>query len=265
MLELAYKEIMENNPPCKRMSLENAELTKVALNTFVTSKITFANMLANIASYIPGGDIDVITDALGEDKRVGHKYLKGGLGYGGPCFPRDNIALTFFAESVGSIADIAKTTDRVNDSLTERVASEIVSTMTGGTVGILGLAYKPDTFVIEESQSLILADYLNFKGFSVIGYDPLANDFVRKELKGRLTVVDSAKECIKMSDAIIIATQDKEFEKLNASDFKNKIVYDCWRLLKKKLGKISNINYMALGVEKDSHSHKIKLKDMWCS
>lgn len=265
ILELAYKEIMRNDPPCKRMSLENAELTKVALNTFITSKITFANMLANIASRVPGGDIDVITDALGTDKRVGHKYLKGGLGYGGPCFPRDNIALTFFAEHIGSIADIAKTTDKVNDCLSERVASEIVGAITGGTVGILGLAYKPDTFVIEESQSLILADYLSLKGFCVIGYDPLANDMVRKELKGRLTLVDTAKECINKSDAIIIATQDKEFERLNASDFKNKIVYDCWRLLRKKLEKVSNVNYMALGVEKDSHAHQIKLKDLWCS
>ena len=79
------------------MSLENAELTKISVNTYVTTKITFANMLADMCEQIPGGDIDVVTDALGTDLRIGNRYLKGAIGYGGPCFPRDNVALSYLA------------------------------------------------------------------------------------------------------------------------------------------------------------------------
>jgi UDPglucose 6-dehydrogenase len=263
LLEEAYMDIMVNNPPCKRMSIENAELTKVALNTFITSKITFANMLADITSHIPGGDIDAITDALGSDSRVGHKYLKGGLGYGGPCFPRDNIALTSMSEYIGSSAEMAKTTDKVNDDLTEKIGKDICSAVTGGVVGILGLAYKPDTHVIEESQSIILAKYLKKCGFTVIGYDPLANDCVEKEAGDIITVVNTLKECIKKSDVVVIATPDKEFAELNVSDLKNKIVYDCWRLLRSKLQKSSSLTYMALGVERNDYRIALKLSDLW--
>lgn len=110
-LEACYAEIMENNAPCKRMSMENAELAKVSLNAFITTKITFANMLADLCERIPGGDVDIVTDALGSDERIGHKYLKGALGYGGPCFPRDNVALGFIARALGSKANLAETTD----------------------------------------------------------------------------------------------------------------------------------------------------------
>ena len=121
-LESYYLRIMENNPPCKRMSIENAELTKIALNTFVTTKITFANMLADICERIPGGDIDVVTDALGEDTRIGRKYLSGGLGYGGPCFPRDNVALSYFAREIGASTPLGEATDAFNRDIPKRTA-----------------------------------------------------------------------------------------------------------------------------------------------
>ena len=88
--------------PVRRMTLENAELAKISVNAFVTTKITFANMLAEICAAIPGGDVDVVSDALGLDSRIGRKYLTGGLGFGGPCFPRDNVALGFIAGALGA-------------------------------------------------------------------------------------------------------------------------------------------------------------------
>ncbi|MFN3329538.1 MAG: nucleotide sugar dehydrogenase, partial [Pyrinomonadaceae bacterium] len=109
-LEQLYSKVVENGAPSARMSIENAELTKIAVNTFVTTKITFANMLAEICEKIPGGNVDVVTKALGMDSRIGHKYLKGALGYGGPCFPRDNIALSFIAKELGVSAELAKIT-----------------------------------------------------------------------------------------------------------------------------------------------------------
>ncbi len=87
-LEDLYSRVVGNGAPSARMSLENAELAKISINTFVTTKITFANMLAEICEKIPGGDVDVVSNALGLDKRIGRKYLTGSIGYGGPCFPR---------------------------------------------------------------------------------------------------------------------------------------------------------------------------------
>lgn len=263
ILEQCYKELMVNKAPCKRMSIENAELTKVALNTFVTTKIAFANMLADIASRIPNGDIDIITDALGFDTRIGHKYLKGGLGYGGPCFPRDNIALTFLAEAAGGRADIAKTTDKVNNYLTGVIVNDIMSVLVGGTIGILGLAYKPDTFVIEESQSIKLVKQLYKKGFNIIGYDPLANEYAKKELGDKIIIANNVHECIEKSDLIVIATQDKEFKDLRAYDFRDKTVYDCWRLLRDKLENTTNVDYMAIGIERNSDTVKCKFEELW--
>lgn len=157
-LEACYASIMENSPPCKRMTIENAEPTKVALNTFVTTKIAYANMLAELCENIQGGDIDVVTDALGSDTRIGHKYLKGAISYGGPCFPRDNVALGFIARAIGSKADISETTDHHNRSFVEKIVARLHPMIPrGATVSILGLAYKPYSHVIEESAGIYLA------------------------------------------------------------------------------------------------------------
>lgn len=107
ILESLYKQVCENDPPIARMCIINAELTKLAVNTYVTIKITFANMLARICERLPGADVDVVTSALGLDSRIGRKYLKGSIGYGGPCFPRDNGALKTLARSIGTSAIFA--------------------------------------------------------------------------------------------------------------------------------------------------------------
>ena len=266
LLQQCYKEIMANKPLCKRMSIENAELTKIALNTFVTTKITFANMLAELCNHIPGGDIDVISDALGCDKRIGRKYLTGGLGYGGPCFPRDNVALTFFANAIGGGADIAKATDKINDDLTDIIGNRVSSMLKKySTIAILGLAYKPYSSVIEESQSIKLAKFFANKDFKVIGYDPLANVATKTELKDKITIMNDVKGCLSEADAIIIATQDPEFLQVKASDFSSKdiIVFDCWRILRGKLEGIKNIKYISLGIEPNNDLVKKNLKALW--
>jgi UDPglucose 6-dehydrogenase len=266
LLQKCYSEIMANKPPCKRMSIENAELTKISLNAFVTTKITFANMLAKLCTSIPNGDIDIITDALGCDKRIGRKYLTGGLGYGGPCFPRDNVALAFFANAVNSNADISETTDETNDTLTNNIVDEIEGFVDrNSTIAILGLAYKPFSSVIEESQSIILAERLSHRSFNIIGYDPLANENAKLELKEKITIMNSRSECIAQADAVIIATPDPEFLHIEPSDFPDKevVVYDCWRLLKDKLNNVPNIKYYALGLERGSEYIKDQLQSLW--
>ncbi|MGH2611105.1 MAG: nucleotide sugar dehydrogenase, partial [Tepidiformaceae bacterium] len=92
-----YNRLLGGPHPTARMNFVNAELSKLAVNTYVTMKITYANLLAGLCERLPGGDVDAVTGALGLDARIGRKYLKGGLGYGGPCFPRDNRAMLCLA------------------------------------------------------------------------------------------------------------------------------------------------------------------------
>ena len=267
-LEDCYAKIMENNPPCKRMSLENAELTKITVNTFVTTKITFANMLADLCERIPGGDVDVVTDALGSDHRIGHKYLKGAIGYGGPCFPRDNVALSFIAHALGTKANLAETTDRVNRSLPEKVAERLCSTIQRGTtVAVLGLAYKPYSHVVEESQGVYLAKSLSKVGARVVAYDPLANEMARVELRDQAVILNSAAGCLAQAEVVLITTPDPEFRALTAADFDGKkpmvTVIDFWRILDKELAGKPNIRYVPIGRSLDDEANAARLTELW--
>jgi len=109
-----YKTICKNSPPVARMNFVNAEITKLAVNTYITTKISYANMLARLCEKISGADVNVVTDALGLDTRIGAKYLKGAVSYGGPCFPRDNRALASLAARMGASSGLAEATDLFN-------------------------------------------------------------------------------------------------------------------------------------------------------
>ena len=148
VLERLYTGVCENDPPFRRMSLVNAELTKIAVNTYVTMKISYANALADMCERLPGADVEAVTDALGLDTRIGRKYLRGAIAYGGPCFPRDNKAFAVLARDLGAEPLLAEATDAVNVAQTDRLARIVQSRLENGdAVGILGLAYKPDTGV----------------------------------------------------------------------------------------------------------------------
>jgi UDPglucose 6-dehydrogenase len=266
LLESCYAAILENGAPCKRMSLENAELAKVALNTLVTTKISYANMLADLCERIPGGDVDVVTNALGLDRRVGDKYLKGAIGYGGPCFPRDNVALSFLARAIGTEAAIAETTDRVNRSIPERIVERLHPlAQQGRTIAVLGLAYKPYSHVVEESQGVALAKTLSHAGARVIGFDPLAADSARRELAYHAIVLDSLEACLEQADAVLIATPDPVFAALKRSDFRHVpvTVVDCWRILRSELSGQPGIQYSALGVCDNDECSSQTLSSLW--
>ncbi|MDD4899746.1 MAG: nucleotide sugar dehydrogenase, partial [Candidatus Omnitrophica bacterium] len=150
LLEKFYRNICENKPAIARMDFINAELTKISVNSFVTTKITFANMLSFMAQKLPGGNVDVVTKALGYDSRIGSRYLKGGLGFGGPCFPRDNSALSAVAGKLGIGATIPKATDKFNRQVILSVFKLIAAKAEkSDSIGILGLSYKPLSNVIE--------------------------------------------------------------------------------------------------------------------
>lgn len=215
VLEGIYRQVCENNPPVVRMNFINAELTKLAVNTFVTTKISFANMLARICEKLPGADVDVVTKALGLDSRIGTKYLKGAVSYGGPCFPRDNLALIATAQKVGAPADIAEATDRFNRWQVKWLADFVQEHLPeGGAVGILGLAYKPGTDVVEESVGLLLARELREQRVRVIAYDPAGVENARRMLGDGVIFVNSPQACIDLSDIVVVATPWKEFRSL---------------------------------------------------
>lgn len=267
-LEQIYIETMFGNPPCKRMSLENAELTKISVNTFVTTKITFANMLADLCERVPGGNVDVVTDALGADKRIGRKYLTGALGYGGPCFPRDNVALSYIAHEMGTRAALAETTDNFNRSMAERIAEKLRPVVQDGvTTAILGLAYKPFSHVVEESQGVYLANALSQAGARVVAYDPLANESANAELKGKVLILDSVKKCLEQAEVVLITTADPEFQNLTYADFNlefSKItVVDFWRILRGELENRPNIEYVPVGCSSNDQENAARLHQLW--
>lgn len=267
-LETLYSQVMTNEAPAARMSIENAELTKIAVNTFVTTKITFANMLSEICEEIPGGDVDVVTGALGLDRRIGNRYLKGAIGYGGPCFPRDNVALSFIANELGVNADLATTTDAANRAIAEKVSADLQTILPrGATVAVLGLSYKPFSHVVEESQGLAVAQTLAKNGMRVVAFDPLSGDMELDELRRSLVVLDSIEECLKQAQAVLITTPDPAFAGLKAEDFRNEwnevTVVDFWRLLKGELTGRSGIRYVATGCSRNDESNTSRLKNLW--
>lgn len=235
-LEHVYRRVCGEHTPIGRMSLINAELTKIAVNTFVTTKISYANMLADLCERLPGADVDVVTGALGLDSRIGGKYLKGALGYGGPCFPRDNVAFSALARRLGARADLAEATDQINTYQVDRLANLVKEHLeSGGRVGVLGLSYKPDTSVIEESQGVALAKRLADDGYRVIVYDPQALGSAAAVLRDAVTPAKSLEDCVRQSDLVIVTTAWPEFRELPLSALKGRgeklAIVDCWRIL----------------------------------
>lgn len=237
-LEELYGTVCENDPPFRRMSLVNAELTKIAVNTYVTMKISYANTLADLCERLPDADVEVVTGALGLDSRIGGKYLRGAIAYGGPCFPRDNKAFAALARTLGTEAPLADATDAVNDARTDRLA-RMVRSLAGvdASVGILGLSYKPDTGVVDESPGVALAARLRRAGVDRVNvYDPVATDAALEHLGNGVRPCRSLEELAEASDVVVIATPWQEFKDIaqharSMNGRRRPIVVDCWGLL----------------------------------
>jgi UDPglucose 6-dehydrogenase len=267
LLEEVHHRVSQNNAPVKRMSLENAELAKIAVNSYVTMKISFANMLADFCEHLPGGDVDVVSDALGMDKRIGRKYLTGGFGFGGPCFPRDNVALNFMGQQLGVDSRLLAVNDDYNRGLSQRYVEKLQSHLPkGASVAVLGLAYKPLSHVIEESPGVHLCKALSAAGYRVIGHDNLAAPYAEVPLKLHALVTESLEEALKDADVVIVTTTDKFYTGLSADDLlrgrSNLTVIDFWRCLK-HLALDSRIRYVPVGLCDDDTAASAKLIPLW--
>ena len=175
-LEEFYRSYTRNKCRIARMSIISAELTKISVNSYITMKISFTNQLRMIAEQFPKADINMILDAIGTDTRIGKNYLRAGLSFGGPCFPRDNRLLAFTARQNGLQAPLAEASDRVNELTKENLLERVTQTVKpGGTILVLGMSYKPATYITEESAGLHLAQNLRRKGYRVLVHDFAAN------------------------------------------------------------------------------------------
>jgi len=250
-LEAIYRKACENTPQIAHMSIVSAEITKLSLNAFVTTKISFANTLAAICETVPGADIDAITQALGADRRVSPYSLKGGLPFGGPCFPRDNRAFAAFAERRGVQARLARATDEANRERTRDIVGLVERYLPRKhrRVAILGLAYKASTPVVEESPAIALVETMLADGdIEIVVYDPLAIESARAVLGDRVLYAPSLRACVEDASACVIMTPAQEFygmEETLAGENLTTVI-DCWRIL--DAGKmLPGVRYVALG------------------
>lgn len=171
-LAALYQRYNTNQPRIARMSLTSAELTKISVNSFVTMKISFTNQLRLIAEQFPDANVHDMLSAIGCDGRIGPKFLKPGLSYGGPCFPRDNRLVVYTARQRGLEAPLAEATDRVNELTKRALVGQVFSLVKpGDTVALLGMAYRPDTYIVEESAGLHLAQHLKQRGCRLLVHD----------------------------------------------------------------------------------------------
>lgn len=254
LLQALYAQVCENKPSVARMAFVNAEVTKLAVNTYVTTKISYANMLARICEKLPGANVDVITSALGLDTRIGAKYLKGAVSYGGPCFPRDNLALVQLAQQLGVPPDLAQTVDRFNRLQGIWLADLVqhrVQHRKQRTVGILGLTYKAGTDVVEEAVGFLLTNELASRGVNVLAFDPAYGKVSAPAVIANVSFATTAIECISKSDLVVLATSWPEFSAIPGGQWVRpgdpRTVIDCWRAVK-FLHDTPGVDYLGLGI-----------------
>ncbi|MBI3939300.1 MAG: UDP-glucose/GDP-mannose dehydrogenase family protein [Acidobacteria bacterium] len=231
VIEGIYRQLCENNPPILKMSFIDAEVTKLASNCLDTTKVTFANMIADVCQNLPGANVDSVTEALGHRNR-GARFLKGAIPYGGPCFPRDNLAMLYVAEKVGRKASLARTVHESNQLRARELVDLALSRYQPGmTVGVAGLSYKLHTDVTECSFGLGLARSLLERNVPVFVYDPSVYAKSMPSLSGSVTYCDSLQQCVGSANVLVVTNELPELRSLRWPQKNPFIVVDCWRWL----------------------------------
>jgi len=202
-------------------SLETAEMIKYAANTFLATKVTFINEIANLCEIV-GADVHHVAKAMGLDGRIGRKFLHPGPGYGGSCFPKDTRALSRMARDRGYIFKVLESVIEVNEEQKQRMVRKIiekVGDLQGKTIGVLGLSFKPNTNDIRESSSIAIIKSLLAMGAKVKAFDPAAMEdakIVLPEVEYGKDAYDVARGC----DALVLATEWNQFRRLDLDRIK---------------------------------------------
>ncbi len=204
--------------------IKSAEIIKHASNSFLSLKISYINAIAAICELV-GADVEKVAAGIGLDKRIGDSFLKAGIGYGGSCFPKDVSAFIDIADELGYDFELLKAVEKINRCQREKAVrklKDVLWTLNGKTVGILGLSFKPDTDDMREAPSIYIINELQKEGVNIKAYDPTAMDNARRLLKN-VTYCENAYEAAEGCDAIMILTEWKEFEELDLKEIRKKM------------------------------------------
>ena len=202
-------------------TIETAELIKYASNAFLATKISFINEIANLCEHV-GADVHDVARAMGLDGRIGRKFLHPGPGFGGSCFPKDTHALVHIGRKYNCEMEIVQSTINVNERQKQRMIEkieEMVGGVRGKTVGILGLAFKPNTDDMREASSISIIQGLQKKGARIKAYDPEAMEEAKKVLQD-VTYCTGPYEVAEGSHAIVLLTEWNQFRLLDLARIK---------------------------------------------
>ncbi|HAY33380.1 MAG TPA: UDP-glucose/GDP-mannose dehydrogenase family protein [Ignavibacteria bacterium] len=233
ILEELFAPFVRQGNPIIFMDERSSELTKYASNSYLATRITFMNEIANICERI-GADVDLVRIGMGSDTRIGKRFLFPGIGYGGSCFPKDVSALHKSAKALDYNFDILDSVMRVNEIqktiIVEKIKKYYDGNLKGKKFAIWGLAFKPDTDDIREAPALYIIDKLLREGASVSAYDPEAMENVKKLYGDKIELVSNNYDALKNADALIIATEwsvfrTPDFDKMSAN-LKEKVIFD---------------------------------------
>ena len=236
-----YRPLYLRETPIVSTSIETAEIIKYASNSFLATKITFINEIADLCEVV-GANVQDVSKAMGIDQRIGNKFLNAGPGYGGSCFPKDVKAFSSTAKKFNIDLSIINAVHEANQKRIDKIGNKIMKHVNNNSViSFLGLSFKPNTDDIRDSSSIKLANYLFENGYQIHCFDPVAMDNAKKEFN-HFRYFESAFDACNNTNAIIIGTEWNEFRALNFSEI-SKIVKT------KKIFDLRNI-YNALELEK---------------
>jgi UDPglucose 6-dehydrogenase len=252
-----YKPFVRQGNPLIIMDEKSAELTKYAANSFLATKITFMNEVANFCELV-GADVDKVRAGIGTDARIGKRFLFPGIGYGGSCFPKDVQALVRSGNEYGYHFEILDSVLKVNDrqklTLIRKVKEYYGDDLKGKTFAMWGLAFKPDTDDIREAPSLYMIKELLLAGAKVVAFDPEAMDNVKTLHGDAIQYADNMYEALSGADALLIATEwsvfrSPDFDKVSAG-LKSKVIFDGRNLFETAQMREMGFHYESIGREK---------------
>ncbi len=230
---------------------KSSELIKYASNAMLATKISFINSIANLAGAV-GADIEAISEGMGMDQRIGPRFLKAGLGYGGSCFPKDVQALIYSAKTQNVPSRLLEAVEQVNKSQKETAVLKLSEKMdlNGKTVGLLGLSFKPNTDDIREAPSLTIIDQLQKAGAEIKAWDPVSEPECAK-IYPAVGYCPSPYEAVTDVDAVIVVTEWDEVKRMDLRKIKelmkNPVIIDGRNVLDKKLAKELGFEYVGIG------------------
>jgi UDPglucose 6-dehydrogenase len=228
-----YLPFVRQGNPIIYMDERSAELTKYAANSFLATKITFMNEIANLCELL-GADVDMVRKGIGSDERIGRRFLFPGIGYGGSCFPKDVQALAKSARDINYEFKILDAVMGVNEKqklhLLPKIKAYFDNDLKGKKIAVWGLAFKPNTDDIREAPALTVIDALLAEGVSVSAYDPEAMKNVKTLYGDEIIFSEHQYDALKDADALVIATEWSEFRTPDfdriISLLKNKVIFD---------------------------------------